>query len=132
MIRHSEVTPAVKAAVDALGRQFEKITFTSMPDGSVRVKVWGVPLGPPYAQSETWVGFTITALHPYADVYPHFVRPDLSRLDGRPLNPGIHLNNSYYGEPAVMVSRQTRSVGPGAPCDPLKKVLKVLSWLMSL
>lgn len=125
------MNPAVKAALDALVKQFERVTFTAMPDGSARVKVWDVPLGAPYAQEETWIGFTITALHPYADVYPHFLRPDLSRIDGGQLSPGIHVGQSFYNEPAVMVSRQTRSVGPASPCDPLLKLLKVQAWLMS-
>ena len=38
--------------------------------------------GPTYVQRETWIGFRITFQYPYADVYPHFARGDLARVDG--------------------------------------------------
>jgi hypothetical protein len=125
------MAPDIQRALDELRAQFPKVAFIEQPDGGVRVTVPDVPLGPPYAQSDTWFGFTITHLHPYSDIYPLFVRADLSRLDGAVLGPSINAQNSFYGEPAVMLSRRTRFFGPGAPVDPLLKLLKVQKWLLS-
>lgn len=125
--------PAVEEAIRELNAQFgaAKVSVTELPDGGARVVVDGVELGAPYAQPSTWVGFTLTGLYPYADVYPHHVRPDLSRLDGKRLEPPIHIDNSFYGQRAVMVSRRTRATGPANPNSALLKLLKVLSWLRS-
>jgi hypothetical protein len=125
--------PAVEEAIRELKVQFgeARVVATELPDGGAKVIVDAIELGPPFAQSETWVGFTLTALYPYADVYPHFVRPDLARLDGQSLQPPIHIANNFYGEPAVMVSRRTRATGPANPNNALLKLLKVQSWLRS-
>lgn len=125
--------PALSQAIDELRLQFDgRVRADDLPDGGVRVVVEGVELGPPYVQPDTWVGFTLTALYPYADVYPHFVRPDLTRLDGRALEMPLYLNNSFYGETAVMVSRRTPTCGPASPNHAARKLLKVQAWLLSL
>src|SRR5665213_3909009 len=46
--------------------------------GGAYVLIHDVPLGPPYTQSTTWVGFFITNACPYADTYPFYVQPNLS------------------------------------------------------
>lgn len=127
------IKPAVAEAICELKAQFgtARVAVTELGDGGARVVIDAVELGPPYAQADTWVGFTLTPLYPYADVYPHFVRPDLSRLDGKPLERPIHIGNNFYGRPAVMVSRRTRATGPANPNTALLKLLKVLSWLRS-
>ena len=125
--------PAVDQAIEELKGQFgdQRVLVTEQPDGSARVVVEGLELGEPYAQPDTWAGFTLTALYPYADVYPHFVKHDLSRLDGKLLQRPIHAGNAFYGRPAVMVSRRTRLTGPANPNNAVLKLLKVQSWLRS-
>lgn len=126
------MTSAVEDAIRALHNAFpNRVDVSPLPDGGAKIVVQGVELGAPYAQSDTWFGFTLTYLHPYADIYPHFVRPDLSRLDAAPLGEAIHLNNSFYGETAVMVSRRTRLFGPENPVDAQLKLLKVQTWMLS-
>jgi hypothetical protein len=125
--------PAVAKAIDELREHFDSmIDIVELPDGGARVVINGIELGAPYQQPDTWVGFTLTPLYPYADVYPHFVRPDLARVDGRRLEIPIHINNSFYGAPAVMVSRRTRSFGEANPNNAVLKLLKVQAWLRSL
>lgn len=123
----------VLEAIDQLKEQFDgRVQVVELPDGGARVVVDGLELGLPYRQSETWIGFTLTPLYPYADVYPHFVRPDLARADGKPLAVPLHVNNNFYGRPAVMVSRRTRVIGQLEPNNALLKLLKVQAWLRSL
>jgi hypothetical protein len=124
---------AVAQAISQLQKQFGEphVAVTPAPDGGARVVVDSLELGPPFLQSDSWFGFSLAPLYPYADVYPHFVRPDLVRLDRRPLQPPIHVGNNFFGRPAVMVSRRTGSVGPANPNNALLKLLKVQSWLRS-
>ena len=124
---------AVAEAVRQLQGQFgaARVGVVETGDGGARVVVEALELGAPFAQAESWFGFALAPLYPYADVYPHFIRPDASRADGRPLSVPIHVNNSFYGRPAVMVSRRTRLVGPANPNNALLKLLKVQSWLRS-
>lgn len=124
---------AVALAIEQLKAQFgdAHVVVTPTPDGGAQVVVESLELGVPFQQAETWCGFSLAPLYPYADVYPHFVRPDLARADGQPLQAPIHVGNSFFGRPAVMVSRRTRLVGPANPNNALLKLLKVQSWLRS-
>jgi hypothetical protein len=58
--------------------------------GGAWVMIDPVRLGHTYVQDSTWIAFQITFPYPEADVYPHFVRPDLSRADGAVLGAGFH------------------------------------------
>ena len=125
--------PAVLGAIEELREQFgDKVQVHELGDGGCKVVVENVSLGSPYLQKETWFGFTITPLYPYADIYPHFVRSDLARADGAALSVPIHINNNFYGQSAVMVSRRTRITGVDNPNSAVLKLLKVQSWLLSL
>lgn len=86
-----------------------------------------IPLGPPYAQADTWIGFQITFQYPYADVYPHFTRPDLTRLDGRALGEGFG-TAQFRNQPAIQISRRSNKLNPATDTATLK-LLKVLQWL---
>lgn len=125
--------PAVDQAIAELRSQFgdPRVQIAELPDGGARVVVEGLELGAPYVQPETWCGFTLAPLYPYADVYPHFVRPDLSRIDGKALQTPIHIGNTFYDRPAIMVSRRTRLTGPANPNTAVLKLLKVQSWLLA-
>ena len=96
-------------------------------EGGAYVRVEPVDPGTPFAQRETWIGFRITAQYPYADVYPLFVRPDLSRVDGQPLGQGM-ARGVFDGQPAIQVSRRSNHLNPATDTAALK-VLKVLSWM---
>jgi len=124
--------PGIKRAIEELQAQFPSlVSWKELSNGSVEVAVHRLDLGLPYKQQDTWFGFTITPLVEYADVYPHFVRPDLSRMDGAQLGQAFQYNRSFYDKPAVQVSRRAKMSGPEFPVSPLLKLLKVHKWMLS-
>jgi hypothetical protein len=139
------MTPEVAAAIEEIRKQFDghAVLVGNDQHGGACVIVEGLPLGTPYAQFESWVGFHITHACPYADVYPHFVRADLSRLDKKELGeatspghtfpqPGVVVDKSIAPRPALQLSRRSnrRDLTTGLE-TPLIKLLKVLQWLKS-
>lgn len=126
------MTPEVKTAVDEIAEAFSNCRLETAEDGTggAFVTLHGVSLdGYPYEQAETWVGFQITHTYPYADVYPHFVRHDLSRRDRKALGEGISMG-SYRGQSAIQISRRAKR--HNAVTDTaLLKLCKVLRWLKS-
>lgn len=97
-----------------------------------------MPLGGPYGQDTTWVGFFITNACPYADTYPFYMRPDLSRKDGAELKRPLHPTNQHWkfgppntpSRPAVMVSRRQNQRHCLGRETPLLKLLTVLKWMV--
>ena len=90
------MTPEVEEAVREIGAAFPGSRLEQVEDGQggAIVTIHEVPIdGSRYSQSDTWVGFHITHTYPYADVYPHFVRHDLSRRDGKPLGDGTSIGS---------------------------------------
>jgi hypothetical protein len=135
------LTPEVEAAVAEIAANFPDCALSTEPDGQggAFVILDSVLLGPPYAQEKTWVGFHITQACPYADVYPHFVRGDLSRTDGKALGEGLGGGLRFPptdvlampARPAVQISRRSNHRSASDLETPLLKLLKVLRWLMS-
>ena len=85
--------------------------------------------GPSYGQSETWLKFAISCQYPYSDVYPLFVRVDLTRADGSNHGPGITVG-SFRGEPALQLSRRSNRRDPGLDTA-ARKVARVIEWLQA-
>jgi hypothetical protein len=107
----------------------------AVPDGQggAWVEIAAVPLGEPYAQPTTFVICLLPFNLPAADVYPLFVRNDLSRTDGKALGDGLSSTSvNWPGDaqprPAVQLSRRTRG-NAFALQSPLQKIEKVLDWL---
>jgi hypothetical protein len=122
---------AVQRAIDELRETFPGVAVSveEDSDGGAYVTLESVPLGEPYAQVDTWVGFHISFQYPASDVYPHFVRGDLSRGDGGPLGVGMS-NIQYRGQNAIQVSRRSNKLDPAFQTA-AHKLLKVLAWLVS-
>lgn len=123
-------TTAVADAVIQVRQRFTEPVY-AWPDGSggAFVVIDQVDLGPAWVEPVSWLGFVITHLHPLSDVYPHWVRPDLRRIDGLPLAvPPLHSGNQFDGRPAVMVSRASRRRDPGVD-TPARKAGSVLAYL---
>ena len=129
MALEGNYTPAVRRALENLERAFPgyRITVQEDGEGGANVIMEDLELGPPYEQATSWVGFRIGFQYPYADVYPHFVREDLKRLDGKPLGEGMS-PGSFLGKPAVQISRRSNNLNAAAQTAALK-LLKVLEWL---
>lgn len=125
------MNPGVSEAVDEINATFDECSIAVREDGEegAYVRIDAVDPGPPYVQRQTWIGFRITAQYPYADVYPLFVRPDLTRVDEQSLGEGMTLA-SYDGEPATQVSRRSNHLDPTTDTAAIK-VLKVLVWMAS-
>lgn len=121
--------PAVSRAVEELRTCFPdaEVDATDTGDGGVTVTINPVELGPVYVQRDTWLRFAISFQYPYADVYPLFVRPDLTRVDGNGHGTGV-TQGSFNGEPAMQLSRRSNRLNPAVDTAALK-VMKVVKWL---
>ncbi|WP_146220993.1 hypothetical protein [Mycolicibacterium moriokaense] len=100
--------------------------------GGLWVELNGIPLGIPYQQCSTFMVFLLPFTLPGSDIYPLFVRRDLSRIDGQPLGEGFQATElSWPAEgsprPVVQVSRRTR--GSFASQTAAQKIAKVLDWI---
>lgn len=129
------MTPEVAKAIHEIKTAFPEATVSAAEDGSggALVTLSKVPLGVVYKQRETWIGFHITYQYPYADVYPHFVREELERLDGAPLGDkgpkGSGVSQGVFqGRRATQLSRRSNRSVPGADTA-LSKLRRVLRWL---
>ena len=131
----------VEKAVTAIRKHYSplKVEVFESSCGGAYVLIDGVALGPPYAQDTTWVGFFITNACPFADTYPFYVRPDLSRLDGTPLKTPLHGNQkwapdlpNFTARPAVMVSRRQNHADCLGRETPLVKLQAVIAWMLKL
>jgi hypothetical protein len=123
------LTDAVAAAVHGLRQACpdQEVLVREDGEGGAYVIVEDVPLGPPYASMSTWVGFRLPFTYPYSEVYPHFVRGDLARLDGGPLGPATSAG-TFEGRPAIQVSRKSPRWDPTVD-SAAGKLERVLAWL---
>ncbi len=128
---------AAAAALSDIITAYGEDKVRAVPDGQggVWVEIADVPLGEPYAQATTFVICLLPFNLPAADVYPLFVRSDLSRTDGKGLGEGLSSTSvKWPGDPqpraAVQVSRRTRGNAFTLQSPP-QKIEKVLDWLRS-
>lgn len=121
---------SVTKALDGLQATFvdSQIVVEADGAGGARVCVEVVSLGEQYVQAESWMGGHLVAQLPYADVYPLFVRGDLTRRDGRPLGIAMSGGHAFLRRPAVQVSRRSRRKDPAIE-SPAVKFIKVLEWI---
>lgn len=125
------VTEAIQNAIDELRHTFPETTVTYVPDGQggAWVTIDEVPLGPAFTPSSSWMSFQITYPYPEADVYPHFVRPDMVRSDGAGHGEGFALTSfGPRNEPAMQLSRRSNRLNPAVDTA-ATKAIKVLRWL---
>jgi hypothetical protein len=124
-------TAAITEAVEEVRETFADatVTFDSDGNGGAWVVIDSVPLGPVYVQNSSWIAFQITFPYPEADVYPHFLRPDLRRTDGAALGAGFSLARwGLSGDPGMQLSRRSNRLNPAVDTA-ATKALKVLKWL---
>jgi len=139
------MTPEVEEAIGEIRRQYAGHTVLVGEDqhGGACVIVEDVALGAPYIQASSWIGFHITHSCPYADIYPHFVREDLQRVDRAALNeamraghqfplPGVVVRGHMPARPAIQISRRSNRRDASGIETPLIKLLKVVQWVLSL
>ena len=123
------MTEEVTEAIEEVQATFpdQRIEVRPSPDGGAVVIVHGLDPGPAFT-GPTWLGFTIPFNYPFSDVYPHFIRPDLGRRDGRPLLAEGMQATTWEGQPVIQLSRRSNRWRP-ATDTAAKKALKVLQWL---
>lgn len=125
-----DVNSQVSTAIEETRSNFPDVQVHVCPDGNggARLIVDSVKLGPPYAQEATWIGFHVPHTYPYSDIYPHFVRHDISRIDGAAFGEGFS-SGEFQGRSAVQISRKSKNSTAATHC--VAKLLSVIDWLKS-
>src|SRR5439155_12426144 len=102
------MTDEVAAAIDEIRAASPDVPVAVREDGEggAYVIIDDLQLGPPYAQTTTWLGFRLTFKYPYSDVYPLFIRGDLSRADARALGEAM-TSCTFEGRAAIQISRRS-------------------------
>jgi hypothetical protein len=135
-----ELKIGVVNAINTIRAHFAGHDVIVMPtgDGGANVIVEGVPLGAPYRQETTWIGFLLSNACPDDDTYPFYVTGELSRIDGVALASPLHPGNQFppnavpdEARAAVMVSRRQRNQSSFPYESPLRKLLTVLEWMLA-
>ncbi len=112
----------------------EQVRVVPDGQGGAWVEITRLDPGAAYEQDETFLVCLLPFTLPAADIYPAFVRADLSRRDKQPLGPGFGVTQLQWpGEPharpVVQISRRTK--GDFTAQTPVQKIEKVLTWLRS-
>lgn len=123
-----KMAPDVAAAIKEVAAVYPNADAEPDGDGGARVIVHDLPLAAIYRQRQTWCEFHVTYGYPSADVYPHFVRADLSRVDEASLGDAMSQGCSPRGTPSIQISRRSNRLNP-ATDTALLKLQKVLRWL---
>lgn len=127
---NAELNASVSAAVENLRACFpdSELHIESDGSGGARVAIEAVQLSATYVQDSTWIAGHLVPQLPYADIYPLFVRGDLTRRDGRPLGSGLSAGHMFLGRSAVQASRRSNRRDPAMELAG-HKFLKVVEWL---
>ena len=135
-----EILPEVEAAIQEITEGYADADVSAVPDGQggAYVTVDPVNFGSQYTPSAGWIKFNITFQYPTADVYPHFIPPEIVRKDGvvipgQPLGEATSLGTCAYsgvGVPAIQISRRSNGLNPATDTAALT-LEKVLVWLRS-
>lgn len=102
----------VAEAIEQLKAAYPASALTVREDGQGGAYVIAelVDLGELLEPRTSWMGGHITALYPYADIYPLFIDAGVRRADGRPFQIPITNGHHFEGRPALQVSRINRQV----------------------
>ena len=123
----------VANAIQELERAFSSSVVHSREDGEggAYVIVEDVEIGCRYRPSSTWLGGHITALYPYADIYPLFMADNVRRVDGVPFEAPVTPGAQFLDRRALQISRRN-SRTQHFPQTAVAKFLKVVHFLEQL
>ena len=112
-----------------------EVQFQEDQNGGAYVKVCDILIGARFKPDISFVAFHITFQYPHADVYPHYLVPDLCYTNGTPLNRPFQTKDQNWGpkggeEIATMLSRRSNNLDP-ATDSACSKLLKVIEWMRS-
>lgn len=129
-----EITAEVAEAVGEIRTAFpgHQVDVAADDQGGAFVRVHEIDIGTAFAPNVSWIGFQITFQYPFADVYPHYLRPDLARVNRQafvqPFHPGHTFSWPGGGTAALMVSRRSNHRDPAVETAAIK-LAKVIDWL---
>ena len=123
----------VANAIEELKKAFPGSVVTDSEDGEggAHVFVESVNLSERFNPSTTWMGGHITALYPYADIYPLFINANVRRVDDMSFEVPITTGHSFAGRPAIQISRRNNRV-QNSPQGAVAKFLKVIDFIENL
>ncbi len=77
--------PVLRAALDEAAEAFgpDKVAFTEMPDGSVKVTISGMEIGDGWVPQTVSITTTLLVTFPSPPPYPFYLPAGLRRADGR-------------------------------------------------
>jgi hypothetical protein len=132
----AEFKQAVASGVSGILAAYgaERVRVIDDGQGGAWVEITGLDPGPAFEQDSTFLVCLLPFTLPAADIYPMFVRADLSRTDRQQLGPGIGTAQLQWPgdpqpRPVVQLSRRTK--GDFVAQTPIQKIEKVLAWLRS-
>jgi hypothetical protein len=129
-----EVTAQVAEAVREIRAAFpsHQVNFIGDDQGGAFVRVDGVEIGSAFTPNTSWIGFQITFQYPFADVYPHYLRADLARVNRQAFVQPFHSGHTFSWpggeETSLMVSRRSKYQYPAVETVAIK-LSKVVDWL---
>lgn len=123
------MTPPVVEAIEEVRASCSPSSIDVEEDGQggAYVVVHDLALGEQFHPARGWVGFHVTFQYPHADVYPHYVDAQITRVDGQPMGAAI-TPTSWRGRPCHQISRRSNHWNPAGDTA-AGKLLKVLDWL---
>ena len=125
--------PDVADAIEELKRAFPASAVITNEDGQggAYVFVETMDIGVRFVPSITWMGGHITALYPYADIYPLFIDANMRWVDGKSFQEPISVGSAFDGRAAIQISRRNNQV-QNSPQTAVAKFLKVIDFMENL
>jgi hypothetical protein len=124
-----EIEQAIKELKEAYGAQ--NVEVTPEANGGAFVIVNNISVDPGLSPSTIWCGFFLSFVYPSADVYPHYVNPDLKRADGLAFGQGFSVNVEWNKRNTIQLSRKSNRWNPARDTAVIK-LTKIINWLNSL
>lgn len=126
------MTPEVSTAIAQIEDAFPEkaIDIFDLGDGGARVILQNIELSQSYTPQTTWIGFIIGFQYPRADVYPHYIDPEIKRIDANALGEGFSGPMEWQGRNSIQVSRKSNRLDPTVDTA-ATKLAKVIDWINS-
>ena len=120
------VTIAVKQLQNFYG--VENVEAITDGEDGAYVLVKNLPVGDIYNLPLIWCRFRITYMYPEAQVYPHYINPEIKRKDGLPLGGGISDPMIWNNHSVIQISRTSKNWNPALDTAQIK-LEKIIQWL---
>ncbi len=126
------MTPEVERAIGQIQQALpdHEVEVIEEQQGGAYVIVSGIDIGPVFNLSKVWCGFLITFQYPSADVYPHYLGPVFTRVDGQALGESFSGPTEWLNRSCIQVSRRSNHLDPSIDTA-ATKLLKIISWVRS-